>query len=484
MSIGFSRNSNTSPSAPTDRRAPRGIHLRRHAGEHDGHEDAPADQTGDGDEDPPEHGQPETLGEGFRLIVDTAIQRVVIVVVNFLGWAGTVRQSFFRSLVGLDRPFAIRVEGGDGEFLDPFEFVLAQMVGPGDAERCQTGRQAAVEAAAVFLPYEIEHACDRIRARLQELEVFDQPLEDLQDEVIALVDDVPDEVVVEQPVRVQDLLPTAPVAAASIVPRGWTLSPNGLARGLRLVLYTALVIVRRLIADDDAEMLELAFFRNNEWQHCEVACEQVTTNQRIIRLARTGLPVNADNARDVVAYLAAYAQDNLGSIPTVNITRRTGWHTIDGREVFVLPDRVIVARDTSTSQENPHDQPAGIIFRASADGPAQVTSGLCTAGTLAGWRETMTLIGPYPRARFAFYVALVPALLQVLGTPKFVVDFCGPTSQGKTTVLRIAAATWGDPDETTDHSLMINWDSTPAYRLGVAAALADNGGQRGCQQKL
>ncbi len=280
--------------------------------------------------------------------------------------------------------------------------------------------------------------------------------------------DIPDEPA--EPVRVQDVLPTAPVAATSVVPGGWTLSAAGLALGTALVLHAALVIVRRLVGDDGAELLELAFNRNGVWHHHEVSREQLTTNQRIIGLARIGLPITTVNARAILTYLAEFERDNHDCIPTVRLTRRTGWHTIDGRDVFVLPNRVITARDTSTGIASP---PAAIRFRASGDGPAQVADGLCTGGHLVGWLEIMILTRPFPRARFAFYVALVPALLKILDAPNFVLDFSGSTSRGKTTVLRIVAAVWGCPDESAHNSLMVTWDTTAAYRHDIAAALVN-----------
>jgi hypothetical protein len=152
------------------------------------------------------------------------------------------------------------------------------------------------------------------------------------------------------------------------------------------------------------------------------------------------------------------------------LTRRTGWHTINGQDIFVLGDRVFME---GADPDNEHEQPEVIRLRASGDGPVQIAAGLGTAGTLAGWLEIIALIGPYPRARFAFYVALVPALLKTLDSPNFVVDFCGPTSRGKTTILHIVAAVWGNPDETANHSLVLTWDTTLAYRQSVAAALAD-----------
>lgn len=155
------------------------------------------------------------------------------------------------------------------------------------------------------------------------------------------------------------------------------------------------------------------------------------------------------------------------------VTQRAGWHTIGGEDVFVLGPQVVRATDSLADLEGQHRQRGGLLFRANGEGSAQIVAALGRAGTLAGWLETMSLIGPYPRARFAFYISLVPALLRILDAPNFVVDVCGPTSRGKTTVRGIAASVWDNADETASDSFIINWDTTPAYRQGVMAALSD-----------
>ena len=280
---------------------------------------------------------------------------------------------------------------------------------------------------------------------------------------------IPDEPA--EPVRVLDALPTAPVAAASVVPNGWALSGAGLLHGATVVLFTALVVVRRLVGDDNAELLELAFHRNGAWEHREITRGQAATAQKLVAaLARVGVPITAANGRAVMQYLSEYERDNDHAIPVVSLTQHTGWHGIGDERYFVLGDRVFAARDESAGAEN---QPDVVRFRAANDNAAQVAAGLNTAGTMAGWLSAVAPIGAYPHAQFALFSALVPPLLEILGVSNFVVDFSGPTSRGKTTVLRIAASIWGNPDQTDANSSMISWDSTYAYRLAIAAAMVD-----------
>jgi len=71
----------------------------------------------------------------------------------------------------------------------------------------------------------------------------------------------------------------------------------------------------------------------------------------------------------------------------------------------------------------------------------------------------------------ALYAALVPPLMAFLPTlPNFIVDYCGPTSEGKTTTLRFAASAWGCPDERSG-GLIRSWDATRVWIERTAALL-------------
>ena len=65
------------------------------------------------------------------------------------------------------------------------------------------------------------------------------------------------------------------------------------------------------------------------------------------------------------------------------------------------------------------------------------------------------------------------AFFEDIGAPDFLLDFCGPTSRGKTTALVIAASSWGCPDQRCENSLVPTWDSTAAFRERLSSLLAN-----------
>ena len=75
------------------------------------------------------------------------------------------------------------------------------------------------------------------------------------------------------------------------------------------------------------------------------------------------------------------------------------------------------------------------------------------------------------REKLALYVSFVSPLLQILESPNFVFDIAGPTTTGKTTLLRVAASVWGSPSERDPASVLGSWDSTPTWREQASAVI-------------
>ena len=395
----------------------------------------------------------------LHVVLGDANTPLTFLVDDLIGWPAEARQRFYRLLRGLNQPFRLRTTASTEEFTSIFEFALAQMEGPNDAERCTAGQHAAIEAARLFLPNAGHQAREQIASRLQELGILDEQSAGLYELALSVSADA------AQPVSVRSVLPTAPIAPTCGVPDGWFLSAAGELLGPANLPFNALVIVRRLFDANGGEILEVAFYRDNVWYTCEISRVQAASQQRLVSaFARAGMQIISTQGRAVMEYVAAYEHVNHDAIPTVRLTRRTGWHDVHGERFFVLGGRVVAAGGNSGD---------AVLFRAEGDNRAHAAAGVSEGGTLDGWLSTVSAIQRYPRAQFALYAGLVPPLLDILGAPNFVVDFSGPTSRGKTTVLHLAASVWGNPDQTNADSAMLTWDSTHAYRLEIASTLVD-----------
>jgi uncharacterized protein (DUF927 family) len=175
----------------------------------------------------------------------------------------------------------------------------------------------------------------------------------------------------------------------------------------------------------------------------------VANAKTIVTLASQGFPIMSSNAGDVSTFLMSFEHANNDILSVELTSNQMGWQN-DGK-CFLLGSRVI------------GDNPDGIMFNPSGEGEKDLLEAIRTGGTLEGWLNAIELIKEHPKARLALYTAFVPPLLNVLNCHNFVVDFANRTSTGKTTVQRIMASTFGNPDERSGASVVGTWDATKVW---------------------
>ena len=287
----------------------------------------------------------------------------------------------------------------------------------------------------------------------------------------------------EPPPLVKMILgPDAPVHGEATVPAGFVLRPD---RGLFIVrpnregetqaypvAPVAPLITRRFIdAETGDELCNMAWLRDGQYKHSPpVKRSQIASRTEIVKLSDKGLPVNSGNAADLVAWLAEYETINQPYIPVGAVSSHLGWQGPRADQEFLCGRRLITTSGVDVGEIAPGQQeiPPGmtslpIAFHGRGEGDAELADGICATGTLAGWKETIKPIAPYPRVRFMLYASLAAPLLRIFGLDTFFVDMAGLTSTGKTTSLRIAASPWGQPNPSLPGSMVGSWDASPTY---------------------
>ena len=165
--------------------------------------------------------------------------------------------------------------------------------------------------------------------------------------------------------------------------------------------------------------------------------------------ADNGLRINRSQQRHLVAYLSAA---NVNA--RVTIVNHTGWHDIAGQPVFVLPDIVIGPRGAE---------------RAILDGSS--VGSYSTRGSLGDWQEGIgRLSSGHKLPVLAVSAALAGPLLYLAGQDGGGLNFYGPSSTGKTTLLRAAASVWGRGDTP---GYIRAWRATANGLEGAAASATD-----------
>jgi putative DNA primase/helicase len=160
-------------------------------------------------------------------------------------------------------------------------------------------------------------------------------------------------------------------------------------------------------------------------------------------LANAGLKIATGSIRQ---HFVNYLNSTVVKI-RVTVVPHTGWHEVNGRKVFVLPDgadsKIIVAGATTVSP-------------------------YAARGTLSEWRDSIgKFTEGHTRATFALSVAFVPPLLDLIGESGGGFNFRGPSSIGKTSLLCSTASVWSNGGE--QGGFIKTWRATANGLEGVAA---------------
>ena len=282
--------------------------------------------------------------------------------------------------------------------------------------------------------------------------------------------------------RVLDVFKGAPVGEHIVVPPGWNLSGSGILvedRGRHGEVYDKFVtctplLVTAVIVDVDlgTYALQITAHVRGLWKRFVLPRKTLAVAQEIVAaLATYGLDVHTGNKLEVVRWLAAYEAVNAAQIPYVESTSSMGWHAGDrfliGRQV-IGPDGV-----QALAGDDPREwKPGTLIFRPREEGgDVALLDAFHTAGTLQGWLAAIAPLAEFPQAAVGIYVALAAPLLHWLREDPLIVEWADRTSTGKTTALKVAASTCGNPYERARDSAIHSWSSTPNAVCRMAAML-------------
>ena len=182
----------------------------------------------------------------------------------------------------------------------------------------------------------------------------------------------------------------------------------------------------------------------------------LAATRSIVQWSGLGLPVDQHTAGELVRYLTAYELHNREHISRQTTSTSSGWYG-DG-----------FLRGRHRHGDAPY-------YRAGDPGRDQWIEGLDRRGDPKLWRGAMLRALARPVVRLMTIAALASTVTQRAGLDAAIVDLAGTTSQGKTSALRVALSTLGDP-----WRLLRTWDTTriaversAAYSRGISLAYDD-----------
>jgi putative DNA primase/helicase len=198
--------------------------------------------------------------------------------------------------------------------------------------------------------------------------------------------------------------------------------------------------------------------------------------RKLEELASRDFPVASDNAKELVAYLHTLEALNQVRIPRAQISSHLGWLGKGGQAGFLWGHTFLHPDGVQTSEVDLEDvnqwQAHVVAFKGVTSGDEQIASGYHGAGTFEGWRDAISILRDYPKARLIFYSSFVAPLLDIIDCPNFAVETFDRTSTGKTSALRGAASVWGCPDEESSNTVLHTWDITRVFQERVSSIIS------------
>jgi putative DNA primase/helicase len=166
-------------------------------------------------------------------------------------------------------------------------------------------------------------------------------------------------------------------------------------------------------------------------------------------LAAEGLQIVRGQQREFANYLSG-AQ----TTARVTVVHRTGWHEIEGENVFVLPNENIGRKGVGR-----------VLLDGAAHGPYEAK------GSLVEWREGVAaLTTGHVIPMLAISTAFAGPLLHLAGLEGGGLNLFGQSSRGKTTCLQAAASVWG---RGATPGYVRAWRATANGQEGAAAQFTD-----------
>ena len=276
-------------------------------------------------------------------------------------------------------------------------------------------------------------------------------------------------------------LPDAPVPVTLLVPGGYIMASDGifLNKGKapdRLIATVPVLICGIYVCINTGKRYcESMWTNNNSWQSETVAREVLLDQKRIVDLISIGFPVSSVTARPLVGFLQLFEALNIQHFQQYRLTDQQGWQNDNsfllGRR-YITDTGEVIKISEKTDPMNINDNV--IHFKANDEGDNQFAHGFDIKGKKKDWYKAIELISSYSVPVFMVLAALSTILIKITGTPSFIIDLSGTTSSGKTTVLKVIASLFGNPNINSNSSIIGSWNATQISierRLGLLSGL-------------
>jgi hypothetical protein len=222
------------------------------------------------------------------------------------------------------------------------------------------------------------------------------------------------------------------------------------------------ILIQRYLNDyySREERADITFKCDGRWESVCVERKAIVDSRTMVsQLSLYGAPVTSSNAGRLVDWIDELERVNTERVERIACVSNTGWHTIDDVRLFVA-NEPLFADETTVPLALDTRGPRKRMFAALKPGKDAEAhrDALCAA-----WNAD-----PICAAMIAG--ALAATLLEPLNSANFAIHLPGDSSRGKTTILKIAASVFGDPN---NEMWLASWNTTQVAAELRAATFSD-----------
>ena len=163
-----------------------------------------------------------------------------------------------------------------------------------------------------------------------------------------------------------------------------------------------------------------------QWQTLAVPCEETASANRIVDLAKYGISVSSDTAKNLCKYLAAAQEINYTLLPERKSVNRFGW--VGKTDFIPYSDKYIFEGE---------------------DNYKQIRDAVHNHGSAMEWYDAIKELRASDYSvvpRIVLASSLASVLVMPCGALPFIVHLWGRTGGGKTLALKLATSVWANPE--------------------------------------
>lgn len=207
-----------------------------------------------------------------------------------------------------------------------------------------------------------------------------------------------------------------------------------------LVCYHPIIPVEKYENLEDGTIkIKLAYYVADRWKTIIVEKSLISSSQSIIKLADFGISVTSENAKYLVKYLSEMENININKIPVKTSISRLGWF-----------EGVLVPYSKEFEFDNTKDMP-------------YLEEKFGESGKLEDWVDFFLERRKYNNiSRIIMAAGVASILLKRLKQSGFTIHVWGQSEYGKTVVCMTGQSIFGNPSQTDNKGIGINFNCTSA----------------------